>query len=143
MSGIDVYEHPFKKGVRGLLAKHFHDSILKNFEFTLESEVYNDSNPNIKKQKQDNKLVMEVYYRRPSGLVEYVCDVSSWWSKQQVEVHLLKHITDKARVGLIGMDWTADDKGKISQAIQSGKYETPDSEITKYQLPDKMEKGGK
>ncbi len=141
MSAIRIYEHPFKEGVRGILRQHFHDSIAKNFVLFFETEIYNDSNANIRNQKRDQNFIMEVHYRHPSGLLDYITDVASWWPKKQLEVALLKGITDKARVGVIGRDWTADDAGKISLDVQSGKYETPDSEITKDMS--KPKKGGK
>ena len=114
-------EHPFKEGVRQLLRQHFDESIVKRFSFALEVERFDT--PNTRNQLKDQRYILEVYYNQPSGLIEFICDLQSWISKEQTEYELLRHITDKVKAGTIGKDWV-DKKDKISADIKSGKHET-------------------
>jgi len=124
MSGIRLSAHPLKTGIKGILSQHFDDGLVGRFELLFEVEKYNDESPNIWKQKKDQNLILEVYYRHPAGLMEYICDIFTWMSKKECEVKLLRYITDKVKAGVIGKDWGV--KGnKFSDDIKSGKYETP------------------
>ncbi len=115
-------EHPFKEGVRNLLRKHFTDSIAERFVLILEAEIFQGKN--IKKQLTDDKIIMEVHFS--NGITtEYICDVYGWQEKAATEARLLRYITDAIRAGKIGKDWI-EVKGKISDDIRSGKFETPD-----------------
>jgi hypothetical protein len=140
----NIYQsHPFKDAVRSLIAQHFHPSIASRFEVYFEVEMYNTDAKeaqNLRNQMRDNRFVAEVYYKHKSGISTFICDLYSWWDKKQVEFALLRFITDKARVGEIGRDWTADDKGRISEDVTSGKFETPDSEIAKGMVQTKVKK---
>lgn len=134
--------HPFKVGLRTILTKHFSLGIVKNFQFILEVEKFRADDKrgkNITKQLQDDMFVCEVYYTE-NGILKYITDVCSWWSKPQCEAALLRFVTDKVRTGVIGKTWI-DNGGQVSEDVRTGRYETPDSEITKYMKPKK--KGGK
>lgn len=134
------HDHPFKLGIRSILSNHFAPSITKNFELYFETEMYNfdpKRSKNVIAQHLDGQYICEVYYKNPSGLLQYITDVCSWWSKAQVEVALLKFITDKYKTGLIGKDWI-EKQGKLSQDVSSGKFETPDSEIQKGMITPKV-----
>lgn len=138
-------DHPFKIGIRSILLKHFPPSIVSEFSLIFEAEKYAAGNPmtqNIAKQRMDGMYVCEVYYNE-RGIEKFVCDLNSWWSKRQVEYALLNFITDKLKTGVIGKDWV-ETKGKVSKDITSSKFETPDSEITKYMSHNaKPKKGGR
>lgn len=128
-------DHPFKEGIRMILSQHFAPKIVLLFDIYFEVEMYNlDStrSKNLLNQLKDGKFIAEVYFTNEKGLSIYICDLYSWWPKKQVEYVLLQHITDKARTGQIGRDWTEKDIKNISGEVRSGKYETPDEEITKY-----------
>jgi hypothetical protein len=116
-------KHAFKEGIKGLLSQHFADSIVNRFSYVLEAEIYNKNNKNILKQLQDEKYVCEVYYTHKSGIVQYICDVFSDWSKTQTEIHLLRYIEDRVKRGEIGKDWI-DSNGKISEDVKQGKQMT-------------------
>lgn len=141
---INKYEHhPFKQGLIAIIYSHFAFKIAKRFEVFLEVELYNPNHErggSLRKQIKDNNFIAEVHYRHDSGLLTYVCDVNSWWTREQCEYALLKFITDKARIGEIGKDWTQHDLKNISSDITSGKYETPDSEIQKGMIDTKVSK---
>lgn len=127
--------HPFKQGLIAIIYDHFASHIAKRFEIYLEVELYNPDHKlgqNLRNQIKAEQYIAEIHYRHPSGIITYICDIDSWWSKKQCEYALLKFITDKARAGEIGQDWTEADLKNISKDITSGKYETPDEEITKY-----------
>lgn len=136
--------HPFKRGIKSILDQHFAPSIADRFDLILEVERYNLDPSRTKgliNQKNDDRFVCEVYYKNPSGLLEYITDVCSWWDRDQVEYVLLKFITDKAKTGAIGKDWDEKDI-RISQDIKSGKFETPDSEITKDMVREEVSDNG-
>lgn len=127
--------HPFKQAIIAMIYNHFAFKIAKRFEVYLEVELYNpnhEKGQSLRNQIKAEQYIAEVYYRHPSGIITYVCDIYSTWSRKQCEYALLKFITDKARVGEIGKDWIEADLKNISKDITSGKYETPDEEITKY-----------
>lgn len=119
--------HPFKVAVRNMLEDHFAPDLSRRFVFEYEAKKYNmDNNQEIRKQVKDENFIMEVWYQQKDGLVsEFICDLYSWETKKQCEARLLRGITDKARVGKIGLDWG--EKGGvigISQDVLSGKHET-------------------
>lgn len=116
-----IYQHPFKDGIIQLLHHHFGDDIVKQFILRFETEAWSPKwNPNTWKQKKDNNLILEVHYRNPDETAEYICDVKSWWDRKFTEWHLLRHISDKVRVGKIGNDWQA-----VNGNITAGVYVTP------------------
>lgn len=119
----DWHNHGFKVWVDQVINKHFASNIAKRFYGVLEVEKYNTKNLNILKQLKDSKFVMEVYYTQPSGIHVYICDLFSDWSKQQIELHLLRMITDKVKTNQIGTDWENKD-GRVSQIVNSGKLQT-------------------
>jgi hypothetical protein len=132
--------HPFKLGIKRILCKHFSPSIVSNFDLIFEVEKYvldKVRTANLLKQMKDQNFVCEVYYKNPSGLLEFICDLFSWETEGRTEAHLLKMITDKFKTGKIGRDWM-EDKGMISKDVTSGKFETPNSEITKYMAHEAM-----
>ena len=123
-----ILQHPFKMGVMSLIEKHFAPAIARRFLLEFEIDLMAvDASAALQRQKKDNNLVLEVRYRQPDGTTEYICDVSSWWSRRQTEAHLLRYITDKVKAMRIGLDWGLDgDKIGVSREITSGKYETND-----------------
>lgn len=127
------HDHPFKMGIRSIIAQHFHPSIAKNFDLIFETEKYvadPTRTKNVVNQLNDNVFVCEVYYSE-SGIAKYICDLISTWSKKQVEYALLKMVTDKLKTGVIGKNWSEKD-GVVSEDVSSGKFETSNTEITKY-----------
>lgn len=138
-------KHPFKVGLRTILVKHFSLGIVKNFQFILEVEKFKADDKrgkHIKKQIDDQNFICEVYYQKESGIMVYITDIYSWWSKAQCEAALLRFITDKVRTGQIGEGWI-DNGGQVSEDVRSGKYETPDAAITKYMSHNAKKKGEK
>lgn len=125
--GVDVkvnYEnHPFKQALYQMLSSHFAPSVLNNFEFILEVELYTKANPNILRQMRDDKFICEVHYKE-NGLLQYICDVGSFWPKEAVEAHMLRYITDKFKQGVIGKDWSEGRTGKVDKSVLSGKRAT-------------------
>lgn len=101
----------FKKGIQGLLDKHFHPSIAKQFVLEYEAKIFNaDNNKSIRAQLRDKNFVLEVRYKNNDITTEFICDVYSWESRERTEAHLLRYITDKYKAGKIGKDWVTDGK---------------------------------
>lgn len=123
-----IFTHPLRDGTTQILEKHFAPEIVKRFKMEFEANIFQGQN--IKNQILNDKVAMEVYFDE-NGTANYICDVWSWMSPSQVEAHLLKMITDKARTGVIGKNWTSKDGKRISEDVTSGKYETPDKLIRK------------
>jgi hypothetical protein len=121
-----IYQHPFKEGIYGLLHKHFSDVIVENFNLIFEKEVFNPKeDKSVWGMSRDNRIVMEVYYRTGKETSEFICDLYGWESKANTEYRLLKYISDKVRVGVIGKDWV-EFHGKINAnpSIITSKNET-------------------
>lgn len=122
----NIWLHPFKVGIYGILNHHFDESIVKNFILNFETEIYNPKESiHVWKQKKDNNLVMEVRYKTGPETSEYICDVYSWEARKRTEAHLLTYITDKVKAGKFGSDWV--EKGSklgVSEIIKSGKLQT-------------------
>ncbi len=119
-----IITHPFREGILGLLRHHFAESIVKNFVLSFEAETFSAYSENIWRQLKDRNYILEVRYKKPDGATEYICDVYSWERKARTEAHLLRHITDKVKIGAIGKNWNWNGK-RVSTDIVSGKYETP------------------
>lgn len=120
-----------------LLEKHFAPEITKNFLLEFEANVFNRKEAeNIWKQVKDENLILEVRYK-DGDLLEYICDVYSWETRERTEAHLLRYITDCYKSGKIGKDWIEKDgKLRVSPVIQSGELQTktPDDVIAYNQL---------
>ena len=126
MSRIWLANHPMKGYVVQILKKYFSNKIVDRFMFMFEAELYD--NQNTFNQLRDDKLIMEVRYKN-RDTSEYICDVFSFMTKEQIEYKLLKYITDTYKAGKIGKDWV-EQKGKlVSNEILSGKHETPDEKM--------------
>lgn len=126
MSRIWLANHPMKGYVVQILKKYFSNKIVDRFMFMFEAELYD--NQNTFNQLRDDKLIMEVRYKN-RDTSEYICDVFSFMTKEQIEYKLLKYITDAYKAGKIGKDWV-EQKGKlVSNEILSGKHETPDEKM--------------
>jgi hypothetical protein len=125
---MNIITHPLRQGVTQILEQHFAPELVKRFKLEFEANMFQGEH--MWKQKKDQVLCLEVRYEAPEG-TNFICDVWSYWTKQQTEAHLLRMITDKVRAGEMGKDWEIDNQGRFSMAIASGKYETPDEEIRK------------
>lgn len=112
-----------KKEALTLLKQHFAPSIVKNFVFLFEAELYDG--PKIRNQIKDDKMIMEVRYKTDGETSEYICDIFSWMTKKQAEFKLLTYITDVYKSGKIGKNWK-EEKGRISEEVRSGKHATKD-----------------
>lgn len=121
---MKFYTHPLRDGVKLILEKHFAPEIVKKFKLIFEAQAFQGEN--IFNQINNNNLALEVYYEEKDS-TEFVCDIWSSMDKRQAEAHLLRHITDAAKAGKIGKNWTADDKGRISEDVTSGKFETKET----------------
>jgi hypothetical protein len=118
--------HPFRKGVMLILDRHFAPNLAKRFSLNMEAFVYDKyADKSIYAQLKSDNHIMEVYYHNPDGTREFICDLQQNMRPQQCEVFLLRHITDKVKVGAIGRDW-AEQGGRlaISKDILESKYET-------------------
>lgn len=124
---MKFYTHPLRDGIRLILEKHFAPEIVNRFKLVFEAEKFQGEA--IHNQLKNERLVLEVYYEDTDG-TNFICDVWSTMTPPQAEAHLLRCITDAARVGKIGKTWTADDAGRISEDVTSGKFETKEEVIT-------------
>lgn len=124
MTRVWLENHPMKKEAVTLLKQHFADSIVDNFMFMFEAELYDS--PNVSKQVRDDKLIMEVRYKTGQDTSEYVCDIYSWMDKKEAEYKLLRYITDLFKTGKIGKDWTTYNGKLVSKEVKSGKHATKD-----------------
>lgn len=118
---MKIFTHPLRDGVTLILEQHFAPEIVKRFQLIFEAQVFTAEN--ILNQIRQDNVALEVYYDT-GETTEYICDVWSWMKPKQAEAHLLRHITDAAKVGKIGKNWVAHHDGRISETVASGKLET-------------------
>lgn len=121
--------HPFRAGVQRLIDQHFAPEVAGRFVLMFEAEAFNKESPNIVNQLRDDTPILQLYYQKPGGLTEFVCDLYPWEPQPATEARLLRYVTDAVKSGKFGADWEEGKDGRINAGVLSGQFGTADEPI--------------
>lgn len=118
-----------RDGIKTLLKKHFSHDIAERFVLTFEADkIHRLQSADIFNQQKAGVYCLEVHYKESESQMEYICDVWTNWTKKQVELQLLRMITDAFSGGRIGKNWEEKaGKLRINNLIKDKTYETPNN----------------